>query len=34
VTDRSRSLGYTACTLDQFTQALAGRIEDQREEAA
>jgi hypothetical protein len=23
-------LGYTACTLDQFQQALAGRVNDQR----
>jgi hypothetical protein len=28
--DYAERLGYTACTLDQFTQALAGRVEEQR----
>jgi hypothetical protein len=26
----AEELGYTACTVEQFTQALAGRVEDQR----
>jgi hypothetical protein len=31
--DHAERLGYTACTLDQFLQALAGRIEGQRKAA-
>jgi hypothetical protein len=30
----AEALGYTACTLDQFRQALAGRVEDHKKTRA